>query len=362
MHVSNTIEPDILPREEITEKPKVKKIGLVFWFQLLSFLSGIALLVLVVYWTGFETITAVLRGVGWGILLVIALNGLRHLMRSVCIYYAIHPDHRSINFLDVFAARLVGEAISVVTFSGPFLGDTTATSLLKKKVKLAHSAAAVIVDDILYYLSVLIMILSGVGLLLYLYGSGDNAMQYALIGVTAFTVFIVAGLLLTVILNIRPVSIAVKRLDRKKLLPGFMTRGKQYVYDIENNVFDIVYNRRPVFFTLIALDILINLVSVLEVVFIMQMLGFVSSFSVAYIIESLTKVINLAFTFIPGAVGVYEGGNGVIFHLLGYASAMGVALALVRRGGILFWTFVGLSILLWKSVTRSTKEIAKRTS
>jgi hypothetical protein len=47
----------------------------------------------------------------------------------------------------------------------------------------------------------------------------------------------------------------------------------------------------------------------------------------AYIIESLTKVINFAFAFVPGTIGVYEAGNGIILRTLGYTTAVGVALA-----------------------------------
>lgn len=50
----------------------------------------------------------------------------------------------------------------------------------------------------------------------------------------------------------------------------------------------------------------------------------------------------------PATIGVYEGGNGVILHTLGYATATGVVLGLVRKGAIIFWTMIGLVILLWK--------------
>ena len=59
----------------------------------------------------------------------------------------------------------------------------------------------------------------------------------------------------------------------------------------------------------------------------------------AYIIESLTKVINFAFAFVPGTIGVYEGGTEVILQALGFAAATGVALALVRKAGNRFLDF-----------------------
>ena len=70
-------------------------------------------------------------------------------------------------------------------------------------------------------------------------------------------------------------------------------------------------------------------------------------------------MINAAFSFIPGVVGVYEGGNGIILKALGYTTAIGVALALIRRGAILFWAAFGFAILLWRTVDHGAKSISK---
>jgi len=332
----------------------------VFAVQFTAFLLGLGLLVFLVFWLGLQPILESLRQVGWGIIFVIALSFARQFIRAACIYLAIPPDHRSIAYRGVLAARLGGEAVNFLSFTGPLLGDATKMALLKKQVKIAHSAAAVVIDDILYYLSVLLVILSGIALLLYVYGSGDAAMQYALVGVTGFTIFIFAGLALTVFFDIKPVSFAFRRLHDRNLLPGFLSKARQYIYDIEDNVFGFYHHRRSIFFVLIGLDFLAHVVSVFEVYVALGLLGLSATVATTYIIESLTKVINLAFSFVPGAIGVYEGGSGVILDLLGYTAAVGVALALVRRGGILFTTMLGLAVLLWRMITRSSRSFTDR--
>ena len=94
-----------------------------------------------------------------------------------------------------------------------------------------------------------------------------------------------------------------------------------------------------------------------EVFFALRFLGHDAPVTSAFIIESLTKVINAAFSFIPGTIGVYEGGNGLILKTLGYTTTVGVALALVRRGAILFATSIGLTILIWRTAARGTRMI-----
>ena len=99
--------------------------------------------------------------------------------------------------------------------------------------------------------------------------------------------------------------------------------------------------------------------SVAEVFLALKFLGYDATASTSLIIESLTKVINVAFSFVPGTIGVYEGGNAIILQMLGFTTAVGVSLALVRRGAILFSTTIGLIVLLWRGAARGAKHIAK---
>ena len=154
----------------------------------------------------------------------------------------------------------------------------------------------------------------------------------------------------------------IRRLSGLNLAPNFILKRLKGINEIEENVYDFYQNRRRKFFSLFGLNVAAHFLSVVEVFLALKMLGFESNLTVSFIIESLTKVINFTFSFVPGAIGVYEGGNGVILHALGYATATGVALAIVRRGAILFWTTVGLAILLWRTVTRGTQKFVKRES
>src|SRR5204862_7308673 len=89
-------------------------------------------------------------------------------------------------------------------------------------------------------------------------------------------------------------------------------------------------------------------------------LGFVPQVTAAYIIESLTKVINFAFGFVPGTIGVYETGNGIILRTLGYTAAIGVALGIVRKASIVFWTIIGLCIIAWRALPHAWNRVLER--
>jgi hypothetical protein len=61
----------------------------------------------------------------------------------------------------------------------------------------------------------------------------------------------------------------------------------------------------------------------------------------AFIVESLTKVINLVGAFNPGNFGTYEGGSMLIAKMFGVTSTTGLTLALCRRARTVFWAGVG---------------------
>lgn len=324
------------------------------WLQAVVLLIGIGLFIYLINKVGLQSLIEIISRIGWGFLIVVLLNGTRHLIRAWCVYLTIPPQHRTFKYRNALAARLGGEAVSVVTFTGPFLGEATKAALLKKDIPLSHGGAAVVVDNILYYISVIIMILSGVGLMFYDYSSAGS-MRKALTIVGAFGILSFVGMILLVWFRVKPVGFLIRRLRDFKLAPNFLLKRLNGINEIETNVYDFYQNRRKKFFSLFGLNLVAHTLSVLEVFLALKMLGFESNFTVAFIIESLTKVINFAFSFVPGAVGVYEGGNGIILHALGYATATGVALALVRRGAILFWTTVGLTIILWRTITQHAK-------
>src|SRR5207244_12697603 len=81
----------------------------------------------------------ILSHVGFGFFLVVALNGLRHVLRTIAMRLSVTPEHRRFTFLQAFAARLGGESMSFLTFAGPLLGEATKVALDRKSIRLNSS-------------------------------------------------------------------------------------------------------------------------------------------------------------------------------------------------------------------------------
>lgn len=319
------------------------------WLQAVAFLLGAVLLVYVIRRVGVQTIFAALARVGFGFFFVVAINGLRHVLRTIAMSISVPPEHRRFTFFQAFAARLGGESMSFLTFAGPLLGEATKVALLRKRVPLVHGVPALVVDNLLYNLSVVLVIFGGACLMLFAYPVPPVAREMLII--IASVAFL--GLIAAAMATRRRATLLTKSIDglaRLGFRPRFLRTRRHHIYRVELTVYGFYKRRTAAFFSMIGLDLTSHVASVFEVYVTLKMLGLTANVSAAYIIESLTKVINFAFAFVPGTIGVYETGNGIILRTLGYGTAIGVALAIVRKAAIVFWTVIGVFIITWRTL------------
>ena len=327
------------------------------WLPIAGLLFGVAGLVFIVYFVGMDAILRPLRQIGWGFFWIIGLNGARHFLRAINLYVAIPRGERSFSIRNAFAARLAGETINTIAFTGPLIGDAAKAAILQRKVPLEHTATAVILDEIIYYVTSLLLIFAGAVVVLYAYGTG-LFLNLILGGLILFSFMVFIGVWWVTKNDIKPISWIIKKISGKWYCPKFLVRKRDDIYDVECNVVQF-YDERPRAFSIItALTLATHFLSVFEAWLAMRMLGVEVTWASAFIVESLTKAVNFIFFLIPGTLGAYEGGNGLIFSLLGYTAGAGVALALVRRGGILFWTLVGGILLFWRGAKHSAEQAA----
>jgi putative ABC transport system permease protein len=331
----------------------------VAWLQALAFLLGAVLLFYLIRAVGVEPIFSALSRVGFGFFIVVAANGARHVLRTIAMRLSVAPEHRRFSFLQAFAARLGGESMGFLTFAGPLLGEATKVALLRKRVPLVHGVPALVVDNLLYNLSVVLVVFVGAVLMLVAYPVPPVAREVLL--VIAFGALL--GLFAATMATRKRVTLLtglIDRLARRGFRPNFLRARRHHIYRIELTVYAFYQRRRAAFFSMIALDLASHVTSVFEVYVTLKMLGFAPRVGAAYIIESLTKVINFAFAFVPGTIGVYETGNGIILRTLGYTTAIGVALAIVRKAAIIFWTVIGVFIITWRALPNAWERVLNR--
>jgi putative ABC transport system permease protein len=329
------------------------------WLQTIAFLFGLGLLVYVIHRVGLQPIFDALLRIGFGFFILLAISGLRHVFRTISMAAAVPAEHRHFSFLQAFAARLGGEAISFLTFTGPLLGEATKVALLRRRVPLTYGVPALVVDNLIYNLSVVFFILSGACVMLFTY-SLPPLVHYTLIAIAVVAALGIVAAALAAKRRIMLVTALVDQMARLRLSPKVILKRRQHINHIESKVYDFYKHHPGAFFAMIACNLLAHASSVAEVYVTLRMLGVTSNLAQSYIIESLTKVINFIFAFVPGTIGVYEGSTEVVLQTLGFAAATGVTLALVRKAGTIFWTSIGLLILTWRTLPNAWGRVLDR--
>jgi putative ABC transport system permease protein len=333
--------------------------GWLFYLHILAFLFGAGLLVLLVRAVGVEPIFDALKQIGGGFFVLLAIAAARHCIRTLSMYLAVAPEHRRFTFWEAFTTRLAGETISFFTFTGPVLGEATKAALLRKRVPLASGVQALAVDNLLYNLSVAVFISSGALVMLATYNLPAGA-RFPLIVIAAGMTLVFLAVSAAVVSDVMPVTGAVDFFIRRGFKARWFASKREHFQRVESNVYDFYKHRPRAFFTMFACDFLAHATTVAEVYVALSLLGFEPSARVAYIIDSLTKVVNLVFGFVPATIGVYEGGTGFILHTLGYAVATGVTIGIVRKASMIVWALVGLAMLVRHTAPEAARKVFDR--
>ena len=352
-------DPAAPPHAETLPDEKKKARGAIVYLQLVAFALGVVLLVYVVRRVGLDAIKAALAQIGYGFFLLLGVTGLRHAFRTLSIRTAVPRDHRRFNFGQAFAARLGGEAVTFLTFTGPLLGEATKAALLRKRVPLHHGVQALVIDNLIYNLSVALFILCGAVLMLFEYDL-PAPVRYALVGIAAAAVAALAAVVVAVRRRMMPASGLVAALIRLGFKRRALGERRRHVYRVERNVYSFYRQRPRAFFALVGLNLLTHTASVLEVYLTLRMLGLRPPPEAPFVIESLTKVINFIFGFVPATIGVYEGGTELILRNLGFAAATGVTLGLVRKAGMFFWMGLGVLLLARRAASGTARRVVER--
>jgi putative ABC transport system permease protein len=342
-----------------TGGPGTKRRGWLFYLHILAFVFGVTLLVILIRAVGVEPIFQALTQIHFGFLILLGLAGLRHAMRTLSMRVAVAREHRRFNFWQAFTTRLAGETISFFTFTGPVLGEATKAALLRKRVPLASAVQALAVDNLLYNLSVAVFISSGALVMLLTYDLPVGA-RLPLAGIAAGMALVIALVSTAVVSDVMPVTAAVDFFIRRGWKASWFASKREHFHQVEENVYDFYKKRPRTFFAMLACDFLSHATTVAEVAAVLWMLGFGPGFGVSYIIDSLTKVINLVFSFVPATIGVYEGGTGLILNTLGYGVATGLTIGIVRKASMIVWALVGLLMLIRHTAPDALRKAMER--
>jgi hypothetical protein len=322
--------------------------------KVLLTLFGVGLLVYLVCKTGPSQILQAITTLGWGLMLPVAVGGVSHAVRTWAWQLTLVRERRKRPFPRLFALRLVGEAVQL-SVAGPVFGDTTRAMLMSPSVPIASGISSVALDRRIYVVTGALVSLAGIACTLISVRLPELLRAYAVLLALALLAFVSLAAM-TFRKCWLVLSTAVRFLERVDGLITVLEKRRSAVQSIEATMFSFHREEPRAFWGSFALNLTSHALAVLEVFLILWLMGPKTTLFNAFLIEAMTKVVNIVGALIPGNIGTYEGGNILTLGMFGFSSAAGLALAVTRRLRGLFGTAVGIVFQI--GLTQSRRVIA----
>jgi hypothetical protein len=312
-------------------------------------LFGIALFAWFVREVGPNLIWTGVHDVGWGLVTIVILTGLRFAVRAVTWGLCLEPPH-VLPFREAFAAVVAGDAVGNLTPLGVIASEPAKVALVGRRVPFGPALTALAIENLFYALSVAAMLAAATLALLVtveLPGPLRSASQLAIAAIALIFVAAAWTLWRRPAMISRALSIVLPRrwagrvrIDRVRAL--------------EEQIFSFAARRPGVLAPVVAGEVAFHALGVLEVyVTWLFMLGTPPPLLIAFILEGANRLITVVFKFVPLRIGVDEYGTGTLTQILGYGAAPGATLAIVRKVRVVFWVLIGTALLVRKGLTRT---------
>ena len=301
---------------------------------------------------GLSEILGGIKRLGAGFLIVLAISAVRHIARSLAWMKCFEEPDR-LGFRDAFRARLMGDALgNIVPLASMFVSEPSKPALIRDRVPLMAGLSAIAIENIFYSLSVAVFIFSGMTALLLTFHL-PKALRFASIGGLIFIFLLISGATLVIRKQWKFLSGALEYLYGRGVARRWLETGRARVSTFEDRIYGFYKRNRSRFLLILMLETCFHLAGVVEIYVTLSFISFAlaPTFFTAFILESVNRVINVVFKFVPMRMGVDEFGTGKVSGILKFAETTGVTLAIIRKGRDLFWTAVGVAFLLHRGLS-----------
>jgi hypothetical protein len=252
---------------------------------------------------------------------------------------------------------MIGEAMSNTVPMGILVSGTAKAIAVRKRIPLVAGLSSVATENLFYSFTTGLFLIVGALTLLRAFALDESVILTVNILIGALVVLIMLGLIM-VLRQWHFASETCEWLYQKGFARSLLEKGRMDVRIFENLIYSF-YRRYPRrFVPICSLQVLYHVLGIAEVWFILSRLSDLPpSLLSAFLLETISRLITIMFKLIPFVIGVDEAGAQFIGETVALAAGVGVTLAIIRKGRILFWTAVGMLFILKRGL--SIREISQ---
>jgi hypothetical protein len=310
----------------------------------LLLVGGASVLVVLIGRVGIGVIADMLRRVGWAILAVSALYAVHVAARAAALWRSLPPP--PLSYADVLRVRLSGEAVEMLTLSGPFIAQPMQGWLLTRRGFSGADAYGGVALEYLLYCVVSAWMAAAALAMLLARGVLAGAMHAPVVGLIAVTIAFTVGFFIAAFTGAGLIVPIVRRLG--PIVGRDRAESAALRLDpVERVLVSFMHDRPARLAEVFAIEAGGHALLALEIWVVVRALGLHVAPVDPFIVEGSTKFIGVVFFFIPGQVGVSESVYTLPFEAIGLPAAAGLTMALVRRIRALIVAGGALAVLAW---------------
>jgi len=313
--------------------------------------GGLALFAYFIYSVGLHEILNGIEKLGLGgFAILLTIYFLRMCTRAWAWSLSVYEPY-SLTLKDTIPAVLIGEAMSSVIPLGILISGTSKAVAVRKRVPIVVGLSSVATENLFYSLITSLFIVLGAYTFLRTVSLDADWIWTIDVLIAAIIALVLFGLLM-VVRQWHFLSESCEWLYRKGVAKTILERGRLEARLFENLIYGF-YRRYPRrFIPICLLETLYHVLGILEVWYVLtKVTGAIPEFLTAFLLESVSRTITIVFKLIPFVIGVDEAGAQFITEALAIGAGVGVTLAIIRKGRILFWTAIGLILILKRGLS-----------
>ena len=302
-------------------------------------LGGLALFVYFVERAGIGDVADGIRRIGWGFLLILGLSGLRFAVRAAA-WIGCMPAGHGLTLRHVLPAALAGDALG--NLLNVVVGEPAKALYLRPRAPLGRTLPALVVENLFYTLSTVVVIgAGGVALVLLVQVPGGG---WLATGIPIATLALLVGAAhWSIWSDTRVVSAGLSWLAGHGVAVRVLARAASLAREAEERLQRDYPREWGRLLVVAALELSFHVLAILEVALV---LGLISDRPVtlmdAFVLEAANRFVNVVFKVVPMRLGVDEAATAMVADLLAYGTTVGVTMAIVRKSRMLFWTAIGV--------------------
>lgn len=287
-----------------------------------------------------------------GFAVILAIYFGRICTRAFAWKLSVHEPY-SLSIKDTIPAVVIGEAMSSTIPLGILISGTSKAVAVRRRIPLVAGLSSVATENLFYSLVTGIYLILGAAVLLRGFAVDENLIFTVNILIVVLSILLLLGILM-VVRQWHLASALCRWIYDKGFLRKLLEKGLPEIRRFEDLIYGF-YRRHPRrFLPICLLEAAYHSLGVGEVWYILSRLSETGpGLMTAFLMESVSRLLTIIFKLVPFNIGVDEAGAQFVGDTIALAAGLGVTLAIIRKGRILFWTAVGWALIAKRGLTFS---------